>query len=57
METAPLLAQVLLGDSPLRKLLGVIFWNPMSVTVLQQQNYFTLAINVTDMVSVKGKES
>lgn len=28
----------------------------MSVTVLQKQNYFTLAINVTDMVSVKGKE-
>lgn len=28
----------------------------MPVPVLQPQNYFTLAIKVTDMVSLKGKE-
>lgn len=57
MQAASLFAQVLLGDSPERKLRCHFSGIPYLPLVLQQQNYFSLTINAVDVVSIKGKEA
>lgn len=57
MQAASFFAQVLLGDSPVRKLRRHFSGIPYLPLVLQQQNYFSLTINAADMVSIKGKEA